>query len=86
MNLNRDTIKTIITNDQETRKNLWTAFIVLTGAVGTMVLDINTPAKVGLIGVGTLLDFILIYFISSVNTEINENINLLKREDKGEQL
>lgn len=84
MDLSRDTIKTVITNNQETRKNLWTAFIVLTGAIGTLVLDIDTVVKTGLITVASLLEIALIYFIYSVNKEINENVKLLKQEDKGE--
>lgn len=82
--LDRDTIKTLIANSQDTRKNFWTAFIVLTGATGTLVINIDTTVKMVLFIISLIANIALVYFIMTVNNDISKNLNTLIKMDKEE--
>jgi len=82
--IDRDTIKTLIANSQDTRKNFWTAFIVLTGAIGALLMNIDTTLKLVLFVISSIAEIALVYFIMNVNNDISKNLNMLIKLDKEE--
>lgn len=82
--IERDTIKTLIANSQDTRKNFWTAFIVLTGAIGALLMNIDTTIKLVLFVISSIAEISLVYFIMNVNNDISKNLNMLIKLDKEE--
>jgi hypothetical protein len=65
----------------EVRKNLWTAFIVLTGGIVALALrntDIST--KIFLISAGFFADLFLMHSITKINESVETLLNRLKGE------
>ncbi|MFH0702452.1 MAG: hypothetical protein V2B14_02795 [bacterium] len=83
--MNREVLNKRIDNLIEIRKNLWTAFIVLTGGTAGLLLsinfihNINTYMKAGLFMTGFLADCFLINNISSCNIKIAKLFNKLEK-------
>ncbi|MFH0703006.1 MAG: hypothetical protein V2B14_05655 [bacterium] len=85
--MNREVINKRIDNLIEIRKNLWTAFIILTGGTAGLLLSINfihsinTYMKAGLFMAGFLADYFLFNIIISCNIKIAK---LFTKLEKGE--
>jgi hypothetical protein len=63
-----------IENYIELRKNLWATAIVLTGGIITILLNLDSLLKLGLVIVGVGVDIIFINLIIEINKDINKLI------------
>jgi len=66
-----------INNCIELRKNLWTAFIILTGGLISLILNVDNFIKLILIIIGSIVWIALIYSVSLINKEIKFYIKQL---------
>ncbi len=63
-----------IDNYKDIRRNLWNAFIVLTGGMATILIDLNHPIKIILLIVGAVFEYGLMSNISKCNKIIDNLI------------
>ncbi len=66
-----------INNYIEIRKNLWTAFIILTGGLITLILNIHSFIELILLIIGSTAWIALIYTVGLINKEIKFYIKQL---------
>lgn len=67
-----------IDNHFELRKTLWTAFIVLTGGIAALLLNLDSNIKLFLLIIGILADIVLISSITYQNNQIEKLLNQLQ--------
>lgn len=72
--MNEKQINKNIENYIEIRKSLWTTAIVLTGGIITILLNLDSLLKLGLVIAGVGLDIIFIRLIIETNKDIHKLI------------
>jgi hypothetical protein len=70
-----------ISNYKDIRKNLWATFILLTGGIATLLIDINSFIKIILLLVGVLFESSLIFSISIFNEKIEFLIKQIHKKE-----
>ena len=72
INIDCEILKQKINNHMDIRKNLWTAFIILTGGIIGLALNIDSIIKIFLLFIGFLSELLLVYSFIINNREIGK--------------
>jgi hypothetical protein len=73
-------LKQKITNLIENKKILWTAIIVLTGGIASLIINLDSLIKIILVLIGFIGDYVLINSVIQINQQIDKLLNLPEKE------
>ena len=70
--MNEEKIKQQLLSYIDARRNFWAAFIVLTGGIASLILNIDSQIKVFMAIIGLGFDLILFYLVIELTSKIND--------------